>query len=47
MKMISKFNSLHNYFTIYFNDFEKFNKIELLNYFNLVKVKIRLMLQLF
>lgn len=34
-----KFNSLHNYFTIYLNDFEKFNKIELLNYFNLIKNK--------
>ncbi len=31
-----KFSSLHNYFTIYFNDFEKFNNLELLNYFNLV-----------
>ena len=34
-----KFNSLHNYFTIYINDFEKFNKIEILNYFNLIKNK--------
>ena len=34
-----KFNSLHNYFTIYLNDYEKFNKIELLNYLNLVKNK--------
>ena len=32
-----KFSSLHNYFTIYFNDFDNFNKIEILNYFNLVK----------
>ena len=41
-----KFSSLHNYFTIYFNDFEKFNNLELLNYFDLVK-KIRSMPQLF
>ncbi len=34
-----KFSSLHNYFTIYFNDFEKFNNLELLNYFELVKNK--------
>ncbi|MDB3973408.1 response regulator [Alphaproteobacteria bacterium] len=34
-----KFNSLHNYFTIYLNDFEKFNKLEILNYFNLIKNK--------
>ena len=34
-----KFNSLHNYFTIYINDFEKFNKIDILNYFNLIKNK--------
>ena len=34
-----KFNSLHNYFTIYINDFEKFNKLEILNYFNLIKNK--------
>ena len=34
-----KFSSLHNYFTIYFNDFEKFNNLELLNYFDLVKNK--------
>tara|TARA_B100000965_G_scaffold108639_1_gene89797 strand:+ start:3953 stop:5200 length:1248 start_codon:yes stop_codon:yes gene_type:complete len=34
-----KFNSLHNYFTIYLNDYEKFNTIELLNYLNLVKSK--------
>ena len=34
-----KFNSLHNYFTIYLNDFEKFNKIELLNYLKLVEDK--------
>ena len=32
-----KFSSLHSYFTIYFNDFEKFNSLELLNYFDLVK----------
>ena len=32
-----KFSSLHNYFTIYFNDFENFNNLELLNYFDLVK----------
>ena len=32
-----KFSSLHNYFTIYFNDFEKFNNLELLNYLELVK----------
>ena len=32
-----KFSSLHSYFTIYFNDFEKFNNIEILNYFDLVK----------
>ncbi len=32
-----KFSSLHNYFTIYFNDFEKFNNLELFNYFDLVK----------
>ena len=32
-----KFNSLHNYFTIYLNDYEKFNTIELINYLNLVK----------
>ena len=34
-----KFNSLHNFFTIYLNDFEKFNKIEILNYHNLIKNK--------
>ncbi len=32
-----KFSSLHNYFTIYFNDFEKFDNLEFLNYFDLVK----------
>ena len=32
-----KFSSLHSYFTIYFNDYEKFNNLELLNYFDLVK----------
>ncbi len=34
-----KFNSLHDYFTIYLNDYEKFNKLELLNYLNLVRNK--------
>jgi two-component system nitrogen regulation response regulator NtrX len=34
-----KFNSLHSYFTIYLNDFEKFNKLEILNYLNLIKNK--------
>ncbi len=34
-----KYSSLHNYFSIYLNDYEKFNKIELLNYLNLVKNK--------
>ena len=34
-----KFSSLHNYFTIYFNDYEKFNNLELMNYFDLVKNK--------
>lgn len=34
-----KFNSLHNFFTIYLNDFEKFNKMEILNYHNLIKNK--------
>ena len=32
-----KFSSLHNYFTIYFNDFENFNNLEIMNYFDLVK----------
>ena len=32
-----KFSSLHNYFTIYFNDFENFNNLEFMNYFDLVK----------
>ena len=32
-----KFSSLHDYFTIYFNDFENFNQIEILNYLNLVR----------
>ena len=32
-----KLSSLHNYFTIYLNDYEKFNQIEILNYLNLVK----------
>ena len=37
-----KFSSLHNYFTIYFNDYEKFNNLELLNYYDLVnKNKIK------
>ncbi len=37
-----KFSSLHNYFTIYFNDYEKFNNLELLNYLDLVnKNKIK------
>ena len=31
-----KINSLHNYFTIYINDYEKYNQIELLNYINLI-----------
>ena len=34
-----KLSSLHNYFTIYLNDYENFNQIELLNYLNLVKSK--------
>ena len=34
-----KFSSLHNYFTIYFNDYEKFNSLEVLNFFELVKNK--------
>jgi two-component system nitrogen regulation response regulator NtrX len=34
-----KLSSLHNYFTIYLNDYESFNQIELLNYLNLVKSK--------
>jgi two-component system nitrogen regulation response regulator NtrX len=38
-KDLLKFNSLHNYFTIYLNDFEKFNKSEILNYLNLIKNK--------
>ena len=32
-----KLSSLHNYFTIYLNDYENFNQMELLNYLNLVK----------
>tara|TARA_B100000575_G_scaffold288189_1_gene287805 strand:- start:969 stop:2216 length:1248 start_codon:yes stop_codon:yes gene_type:complete len=32
-----KLSSLHNYFTIYLNDYENFNQVELLNYLNLVK----------
>ena len=34
-----KLSSLHNYFTIYLNDYENFNQVELLNYLNLVKTK--------
>ena len=34
-----KINSLQNYFTIYINDYEKFNQIELLNYINLINSK--------
>ena len=34
-----KLSSLHNYFTIYLNDYENFNQLELLNYLNLVKSK--------
>ena len=34
-----KFSSLHNYFTIYLNDYENFNQIDLLNYLNHVKNK--------
>ena len=34
-----KLSSLHNYFTIYLNDYENFNQVELLNYLNLVKSK--------
>ncbi len=34
-----KLSSLHNYFSIYLNDYENFNQIELLNYLNLVKSK--------
>lgn len=34
-----KFSSLHNYFTIYLNDYENFDKAELINYFNLTKNK--------
>ncbi len=34
-----KLSSLHNYFTIYLNDYENFNQIELLNYLNLVKIR--------
>ena len=34
-----KLSSLHNYFTIYLNDYENFNQIEILNYLNLVKSK--------
>lgn len=34
-----KINSLHNYFTIYINDYEKYNQIELLNFTNLIKNK--------
>lgn len=34
-----KINSLHNYFTIYINDYEKYNQIELLNFTNLINNK--------
>ncbi len=34
-----KLSSLHKYFTIYLNDYENFNQMELLNYLNLVKSK--------
>ncbi len=34
-----KFSSLHNYFTIYLNDYENFDKADLLNYLNLIKNK--------
>ena len=34
-----KINSLHNYFTVYVNDYEKYNQIELLNYINLISAK--------
>ena len=34
-----KLSSLHNYFTIYVNDYENFDQIELLSYLNLVKSK--------
>ena len=34
-----KINSLHNYFTIYINDYEKYNQIELLNLTNLINNK--------
>ena len=34
-----KINSLHNYFTIYVNDFENYNQIELIKFINLVKSK--------
>ena len=34
-----KINSLHNYFTVYINDYEKYNQIELLNYINLISSK--------
>ena len=34
-----KINSLHSYFTIYINDYEKYNQIDLLNYINLINSK--------
>ena len=34
-----KINSLHNYFTIYINDYEKYNQIEVLNFTNLINNK--------
>ena len=34
-----KINSLHNYFTIYINDYEQYNQVELLNYINLINTK--------
>ena len=34
-----KINSLHNYFTIYVNDFENYNQIELIKFIYLVKSK--------
>jgi len=34
-----KINSLHNYFTIYVNDYESYNQIELIKFINLVKSK--------
>ena len=34
-----KFSSLHSYFTIYLNDYENFDKSDLLNYLNFIKNK--------